>query len=85
MTIHPNAGLPNEMGGYDETPEYTASVLREFAEAGLVNLVVPDDGPVAMMLMCRHQPAVELVATHENVVILRTFSKIYGLSALRLG
>ena len=39
VTIHPNAGLPNEMGGYDETPEYTASVLREFAEAGFVNIV----------------------------------------------
>ena len=39
VTIHPNAGLPNEMGGYDETPEFTASVLREFAEAGFVNVV----------------------------------------------
>ena len=39
VTVHPNAGLPNEMGGYDETPDYTSSVLREFAEAGLVNVV----------------------------------------------
>ena len=39
VTIHPNAGLPNEMGGYDETPEYTASVLREFAQAGFLNVV----------------------------------------------
>jgi len=39
VTIHPNAGLPNAMGGYDETPEYTASVLREFAQAGFVNIV----------------------------------------------
>ena len=39
VSIHPNAGLPNEMGGYDETPDYTASVLREFAEAGLLNIV----------------------------------------------
>ncbi len=39
VTVHPNAGLPNEMGGYDETPEYTSSVLREFASSGMVNVV----------------------------------------------
>ena len=39
VTVHPNAGLPNEMGGYDETPGYTSGILREFAEAGLVNVV----------------------------------------------
>jgi len=39
VTVHPNAGLPNEMGGYDETPDYTSSVLREFAESKLVNVV----------------------------------------------
>jgi 5-methyltetrahydrofolate--homocysteine methyltransferase len=39
VSTHPNAGLPNEFGGYDESPEYMASVLREFAESGLVNLV----------------------------------------------
>jgi len=39
VSVHPNAGLPNEMGGYDETPAFTASILREFATAGLVNLV----------------------------------------------
>ncbi len=39
VTVHPNAGLPNELGGYDETPDYTSSVLREFAESGLVNMV----------------------------------------------
>ena len=39
VSTHPNAGLPNEFGGYDESPEYMAGVLREFAEHGLVNLV----------------------------------------------
>jgi 5-methyltetrahydrofolate--homocysteine methyltransferase len=34
VTAHPNAGLPNEMGGYDESPEAMAAVLREFATAG---------------------------------------------------
>jgi 5-methyltetrahydrofolate--homocysteine methyltransferase len=39
VSCHPNAGLPNAFGGYDETPEDMAVVLREFAEAGLLNLV----------------------------------------------
>jgi 5-methyltetrahydrofolate--homocysteine methyltransferase len=38
-SLHPNAGLPNEMGEYDETPEYMAAVLKEFAEAGFLNIV----------------------------------------------
>src|SRR5688572_9976816 len=39
VSTHPNAGLPNEFGGYDESPEYMAATLREFAEHGLVNVV----------------------------------------------
>ena len=39
VSTHPNAGLPNAFGGYDETPEDMAGVLREFAQAGLLNLV----------------------------------------------
>jgi 5-methyltetrahydrofolate--homocysteine methyltransferase len=39
VSTHPNAGLPNEFGQYDETPEYMAGILREFTESGLVNLV----------------------------------------------
>lgn len=38
ISIHPNAGLPNEMGEYDELPDFTASHLREMAEAGLLNI-----------------------------------------------
>jgi 5-methyltetrahydrofolate--homocysteine methyltransferase len=39
ISAYPNAGLPNEMGGYDETPEETAAHLGEWADAGLVNIV----------------------------------------------
>ena len=38
VSCHPNAGLPNEFGGYDDTPEHMAAVLGEFAQAGLLNL-----------------------------------------------
>jgi 5-methyltetrahydrofolate--homocysteine methyltransferase len=39
VSSHPNAGLPNAFGGYDEQPHETAALLREFAEAGTVNIV----------------------------------------------
>ena len=39
VCAYPNAGLPNEFGLYDERPEATASMLGEFAQAGLVNMV----------------------------------------------
>lgn len=39
VSTHPNAGLPNEFGEYDDTPEHMASVIKRFAEEGLVNIV----------------------------------------------
>ncbi len=38
-TAHPNAGLPNELGGYDETPENMAETVKDFLEAGWLNAV----------------------------------------------
>ncbi len=39
VSAHPNAGLPNAFGKYDETPEEMAATLKEFATSGLLNLV----------------------------------------------
>ncbi|HEU5358353.1 MAG TPA: methionine synthase, partial [Gemmatimonadales bacterium] len=39
VSIHPNAGLPNAFGGYDETPAAMASVIGDWAAQGLVNIV----------------------------------------------
>jgi len=39
VSAHPNAGLPNAFGEYDETPAQTAAFIRDFAESGLVNIV----------------------------------------------
>ncbi|MXZ55103.1 MAG: methionine synthase [Gammaproteobacteria bacterium] len=38
-TVHPNAGLPNEFGEYDDTPEEMAEILGEMVEAGFLNVV----------------------------------------------
>ncbi len=39
VSAHPNAGLPNEFGEYDETPQHMAEIIGEFASSGFVNLV----------------------------------------------
>ncbi len=39
VSTYPNAGLPNEFGEYDESPEHMAGLIKEFAESGLVNIV----------------------------------------------
>lgn len=41
VSAHPNAGLPNPLAetGYDESPEYTAKLIKDFAQSGFVNIV----------------------------------------------
>ena len=39
VSIYPNAGLPNEFGEYDDTPDYMAGILRDYAASGFVNVV----------------------------------------------
>ncbi|MBD3410996.1 MAG: methionine synthase [Ignavibacteriales bacterium] len=38
-SLYPNAGLPNEFGGYDETADYMAKILRDYADDGFFNIV----------------------------------------------
>lgn len=39
VSVHPNAGLPNQFGSYDETPKMMAEWIRKFADEGLINIV----------------------------------------------
>lgn len=39
VSAHPNAGLPNEFGQYDETPEMMAVQIKEFLDEGLINII----------------------------------------------
>jgi 5-methyltetrahydrofolate--homocysteine methyltransferase len=39
ISVYPNAGLPNQFGEYDESPEAMVNVLREFVENGFVNII----------------------------------------------
>jgi 5-methyltetrahydrofolate--homocysteine methyltransferase len=39
ISVYPNAGLPNEMGGYDQSAEFMAGLLQDWAKDGLINIV----------------------------------------------
>ncbi|MCH5174417.1 MAG: methionine synthase [Prevotellaceae bacterium] len=39
ISVHPNAGLPNSLGGYDQTPQQMADQMKEFVDEGLVNII----------------------------------------------
>ncbi|MEY9882123.1 methionine synthase [Bradyrhizobium sp. USDA 329] len=64
VCAYPNAGLPNEFGQYDETPEYMARLIGEFARDGLVNIVggccgtTPDHIAAIATAVAPHKPRI---------------------------
>ncbi len=64
ISCYPNAGLPNPMSetGFDETPEVTSRLLREFAAEGLVNIVGGCCGTTPEHIGAIHQAVVPLSA-----------------------
>ena len=64
ICAYPNAGLPNEFGQYDESPQYMARLIGEFAHAGLVNVVggccgtTPDHIAAIAAAVAPHKPRV---------------------------
>src|SRR5690606_4692728 len=62
IMAYPNAGLPNEMGGYDESPEFMAKQIEIFARDGLVNIIggccgtTPDHIRAFAAVAARHKP-----------------------------
>lgn len=62
VSAHPNAGLPNAFGEYDETPEQMAEQIKEYVEKGLVNIVggccgtTPEHITAIAELVARYEP-----------------------------
>jgi 5-methyltetrahydrofolate--homocysteine methyltransferase len=80
---HPNAGLPNAFGGYDEQPAETSGLLRGFAEAGLVNVVggCCGTGPEHIAQIARAVSALPTRRLPER----RTRSRFSGLEPFEIG
>ena len=62
ISAHPNAGLPNEFGGYDQTPEEMAEILTDYFDRGILNIVggccgtTPDHIKAIAEVAAKHQP-----------------------------
>lgn len=67
VSVYPNAGLPNEMGQYDENPEFMAAQVKEFLDEGYVNILggccgtTPDHIRAFAELAAKYEPRVPTV------------------------
>jgi len=82
ISCYPNAGLPNEFGEYDQTPDEMAALLRDFAEQGWLNLAggCCGTGPEHIRAIAA---AVEGVAPHVPAPRSR-YTQLSGLEALTI-
>lgn len=82
VSIYPNAGLPNEFGEYDETPQSMAQVLADFAHSGFVNIV----GSCCGSTPAHTRAIAQLVATlpARQVPIQPPLGRLSGLEPLNI-
>ncbi|MGH8283292.1 MAG: homocysteine S-methyltransferase family protein, partial [Gammaproteobacteria bacterium] len=83
VSAHPNAGLPNAFGGYDETPEHMAGLIGEWAESGFLNIVggccgtTPDHIRALAEVIAGHVP--------REIAAIEPKCRLSGLEALNIG
>ncbi len=83
VSCHPNAGLPNELGEYDETPQSMAAQLGEFARAGFLNIVGGCCGTVPAHIEAIAEAVAGLPPRRPPRIERR--SRLSGLEPLNLG
>ncbi len=82
VSAYPNAGLPNEMGEYDESPEMMSEWIRDFASSGFLNIVggccgtTPDHIAAIAEVAAEYKPRNKQTAT--------TFMQLSGLEAVTI-
>jgi 5-methyltetrahydrofolate--homocysteine methyltransferase len=85
VSAYPNAGLPNPLAetGYDETPEFTAGLVKEFAQSGFVNIVGGCCGTTPAHIRAIAQAVKGVPARRIPVIEKRT--RLSGLEPLNIG
>jgi 5-methyltetrahydrofolate--homocysteine methyltransferase len=74
ISAHPNAGLPNELGGYDQDAAHMSVLINDFAGDGLVNIIGgccgtnPEHIKAIAQTVCTHAPRVPGLATHRTML-----------------
>lgn len=80
ISAYPNAGLPNSMGEYDQTPEDMAAEVKEYLEEGLVNIIGGCCGTTEAYI-AQYVPLIEHACPHVPVAEKKTFC-LSGLELL---
>jgi len=83
INAHPNAGLPNAFGGYDETPQDMAAEIREWAESGFLNIIGGCCGTTPEHIKAMAE-AVEGIAPRQ-IPDLPVECRLAGLEPLHIG
>lgn len=83
VSVHPNAGLPNEFGEYEESPERMAAAIGELAGSGLVNIVGGCCGTTPAHISAIAEAVAGL--TPRRVPALAAYSRLSGLDMLEIG
>ncbi len=85
ISVHPNAGLPNPLSetGYDESPEYTASQIKGFAQDGFVNIVGGCCGTTPAHIKAIAQSVAELAP--RKIPDIPKKLRLSGLEPLNIG
>src|SRR5690606_21760648 len=80
ISAYPNAGLPNEFGGYDEQPHETAHLLEDFIESGFVNIVGGCCGTTPEHIGCIVKKAAQYQP--RKIPVIEPFLRLSGLEAV---
>ncbi|MDH3423258.1 MAG: homocysteine S-methyltransferase family protein, partial [Gemmatimonadota bacterium] len=83
ISCYPNAGLPNEFGGYDDTPEHMAKLTAEFAESGFVNIVGGCCGTTPDHIRAIAEAVSEIPP--RSIPTLERHTRLSGLEPLTIG
>ncbi len=82
VSAHPNAGLPNQFGEYDQTPEYMTSVVEEFLKEGWVNIIGGCCGTTPQHIKKIAETAKKYKPRIKPVI--QKFTRLSGLEALTI-
>ncbi|MDF1763258.1 MAG: methionine synthase [Oleibacter sp.] len=82
ISAHPNAGLPNEFGGYDETPEDMATHIREWAQSGFLNIIGGCCGTSPEFIRAMKNAVADCAP--RQVPVLETACRLSGLEPMNI-
>jgi len=82
VSVHPNAGLPNELGEYDETPEEMAEILQQWAVSGQINIVGGCCGTTPVHIKAIHNVIYDVKP--RKLPSLKIMTRLSGLEAFNI-